>query len=88
MSSIKIADRINGTYEACGGLFIALSCWKLYCDKQVHGVSWLHMGFFWTWGIWNLWYYAQLQQRMSWWGGLGVVCTNGVWLAMALYYGS
>jgi hypothetical protein len=32
-------DAVNAFFELFSGLFIFHSCWKLYVDKQVKGVS-------------------------------------------------
>lgn len=79
-------DLINGTYELAGGLFILLSIIRLYHDKQVHGVSVVHVGFFTSWGFWNLFYYPSLNQWWSFIGGLGVVAANSIWVFLLLYY--
>jgi hypothetical protein len=79
-------DLINGTFEACGMFFILLSIIKLGREKKVRGVSWIHVGFFATWGYWNLYYYPHLNQWMSFFGGLGIVITNTWWLAQLIYY--
>jgi hypothetical protein len=79
-------DAFNGTLESVGGLFIAMSVLKLHEEKQVRGVSWMHVGFFSCWGYWNIYYYAYLDQWFSWAGGLFLALTNSLWLFQILYY--
>lgn len=79
-------DIINGMFETCGAFFILPSIIKLAKDKQVRGVSWVHAGFFATWGFWNLFYYPSLDQWFSFAGGVGLVLTNTIWLAQLIYY--
>jgi len=79
-------DLINGLYETGAGLFLALSCIKLYHDKEVKGWSLLTQLFFTTWSYWNLYYYPNLNQWISFFGGLVVVISNTVWTTMAFYY--
>lgn len=79
-------DSVNGLWEVLGGLFILLSVLKLLRDKQVRGVSWIHVLFFTVWGHWNLYYYPHLGQWVSFCGGMGVMLTNTVWLLLLLYY--
>ncbi len=79
-------DLLNGTFEFCGAFFILLSILKLHKDKQVRGVHWLQVSYFFAWGLWNLYYYPHLNQWMSFIGGIAVVATNGVWLGQMLYY--
>jgi hypothetical protein len=79
-------DLVNGGFELLGGLAVAQSCLRLARDKQVRGVSVLHMGFFTAWGFWNLAYYPSLGQWLSFAGGVGVVATNSLYVAMLVYY--
>jgi uncharacterized membrane protein YfcA len=83
---MNIPDLINGLFEASGSFFIMLSILKLHKDKQVHGVSWIHAGFFAAWGYWNLFYYPHLSQWISFMGGIGIVVTNTYWLGQLVYY--
>ena len=43
-------DKVNGLFELLGGLFIMLTCMKLYRDKKVRGIS-LEAGFSRQWHI-------------------------------------
>ncbi len=79
-------DAINGSFEAVGAVFITLSCIKLYGDKLVRGVSWIHMSFFMAWGYWNLFYYPHLDQWISFWGGVAIVAANTVYVSQLVYY--
>lgn len=79
-------DQINGLFEAFAGAFIFNHCWTLWQDKQVKGVSVLSTSFFFSWGLWNLYYYPNLNQLWSFLGGLVVVTANFSWLGMMIYY--
>ena len=83
---MAIPDLINGIFEMFGGAFILLSCIKLYKEKKVRGVSWIHVGFFACWGYWNLYYYPSLGQILSFIGGIGIVVTNTALVIQMLYY--
>lgn len=83
---MQLPDLINGIFESAGGFFIALSVLKLHREKKVRGVSYVHVGFFTSWGLWNLFYYPVLDQWLSFWGGLLLVLVNAVWLAQCVYY--
>lgn len=80
-------DLINGCFEAGGAAFIAFSILKLYREKEVRGVSWVHVAFFSAWGFFNLIYYPSLGQWLSFAGGLAIVAANTFWLGQLLYYG-
>ena len=83
---METPDLINGLFESLGSLFILLSIIKLYRDKQVRGISYIHVGFFSAWGLWNIYYYPYLGQWVSFLGGLLIVITNTVYLGMLIYY--
>lgn len=83
---MSLPDLINVLFESAGSLAVAMSCLRLYKDKQVHGLSTLTAAFFTSWGFWNLYYYPSLGQ---FWSGLaaGLVClVNATWLGMIFYY--
>jgi len=79
-------DKLNGLFELAGGVFILLSCYRLYVDKKVKGVSFIHVGYFTLWGCWNIHYYANLDQWISLIGSLSVTVINTMWLGMMIYY--
>ena len=79
-------DIINGLYELSGAPFIFLSVIKLHREKKVAGISWIHAGFFATWGYWNLFYYPHLNQWFSFIGGVAIVIVNTIWLGQLLFY--
>lgn len=79
-------DKLNGIFELVGGLFIILSCIKLYKDKKVRGVSYIHISYFTLWGYWNIHYYPHLGQWMSFAGSLAMTLVNTIWLGMIFYY--
>jgi hypothetical protein len=79
-------DQINGLFELIGSLFIFNHCWTLYKDKIVKGVSILSTVYFFSWGIWNLFFYPSLHQMWSFYGGLAIMAANTLWIAMMVYY--
>lgn len=79
-------DSINGLFELLGAGAIWLSVRKLREDKKVRGFHWGQLGFFTSWGIWNLYYYPHLDQWLSFVGGLAVVGVNITYLAHIYMY--
>lgn len=79
-------DIINGLFESVGFVFILPSIIKLYRDKEVKGVSWVHSMFFWSWGAWNLYYYPSLGQWMSFYGGVLLLLANTIWMSQLIFY--
>jgi hypothetical protein len=80
-------DQINGAFEFGGSLVYLLNVRRLIRDKAVRGVSWIPQGFFTAWGVWNLYYYPNLNQWWSFSGGLCLVLINLVWTVLAIRYG-
>ncbi|KKM84715.1 hypothetical protein LCGC14_1296400 [marine sediment metagenome] len=81
-----MVDYVNGTFEALGGVFIFLNVLKLHKDKKVRGVSTAAIGFFTTWGFWNLLYYPAIGQIASACAAGIVALVNLVWLGQIFYY--
>jgi hypothetical protein len=79
-------DLINGAFETLGSPFILVSAWRLYKDKEVKGVSLLTPTFFFSWGIWNLYYYPYLDQWISFTGGILIALSNALWLYLLIFY--
>ena len=83
---MSFGDLMNGLFEAIGGICIWFNVRAILRDRQVKGVYWPVTAFFFTWGIWNLWYYPSLHQWASFVGGLLIVAGNCVWLALAIRF--
>lgn len=81
-----MADTLNALFELFGALFVVLSIRKVYKDKVVRGISWLHCSFFAAWGYWNLYYYMAMNSPLSWWAGILLALTNTVYVVMLIYY--
>lgn len=79
-------DIANGLFELLAGVSVLNHCRVLYKDKLVRGASVLSTGFFFLWGIWNLYYYPHLGQWASFTGGLLIVSANFLWVGMMIYY--
>lgn len=83
---MTLPDFVNGCFESLGSVFILFSILKLNRDKAVRGVSRVTIGFFLTWGLWNLWYYPHLGQTLSAIGGSLIVLTQAYYFAQTWYY--
>lgn len=81
-------DQINGAFEFGGALVLMLNVRRVWRDRRVSGVSWAPTAFFTAWGLWNLFYYPHLGQSWSFVGGLFVVLSNTIWLALAWRFGA
>src|SRR4029077_18168699 len=67
---VGMNDYINAAFESMAGVFVFLSAWRVYKDREVRGVSAWMVVFMLTWGLWNLYYYPSLGQWGSFYGGL------------------
>lgn len=79
-------DMINGLFEFVSGMLFLLNIRIILRDKDVQGISLIPTTFFTTWGFWNLYYYSNLDQWFSFYGGIFLVTTNAIWLGLALHY--
>ena len=79
-------DHINAAFEFGGSIILWLNVIRLAHDKQVRGVHWAPVLFFFAWGLWNLYFYPAVDAMWSFYAGVGVAVVNGVWLSQMLYY--
>ncbi len=79
-------DLCNGLFESFGALFLFGNVLKLRQDREVKGVDWRAVAFFFAWGCWNLFYYSHLNQPCSFCGGILIATMNLIWLAHVAYY--
>lgn len=79
-------DQINGLFELVGAAFLWLNVLQIRRDREIKGVDWKAVAFFFVWGLWNLVYYPSLGQYWSLCGGAMIVVVNFIWLAHVAYY--
>lgn len=79
-------DAVNGLLEVLGAFFVGLSIARLHVEKLVRGVSFLHIGFFTLWGLWNCFYYPSLDQWASFIGGVSLTFANCWYVTQLVYY--
>jgi hypothetical protein len=83
---MAIPDLVNAVFELGGAIISWINVIALWRHKQVRGVFW-PLSFFWTaWGLWNLYYYAALNQRLSWVAGCVLTSASVAWFVLATYY--
>lgn len=80
-------DMMNASFEILGGVFLAPSVLKAWRGKMIRGVHWTTPMFFWSWGLWNVFYYPMIGQPLSAWAGLIVFVVNTAWFGLVLKYG-
>lgn len=83
---MNYSDLINGGFELLGGLLYILSIKAILEHKEVKGMSLLPNIFFTSWSIFNLYFYSYNNLWFSFFGGIFLGITNGIWLCLAIYY--
>ena len=79
-------DLANAGFEGFGALFTLNHARVLINHKVVRGVSALSVMFFLCWGIFNIFYYHQLDQMFSWAAGIAMTCANAFYVGLLIYY--
>ena len=78
-------DLVNGVFEGGGAVFALLNVRRLLLDWRVRGFSPAATIFWLLWGYWNIYYYAEIQQPWSWWGGVALSFVNTTYVLMILW---
>lgn len=79
-------DIINAGFELAAGVAVLDHCRKIHQDKKVRGLSIPAVVFFFTWGLWNLYYYPHLDQFWSFAGGIFVTLANLLYIGLLTWY--
>lgn len=79
-------DLVNSCFEIVGGFAVWLNVKHIYEHKYAAGVDWRFVLAMSAWGWWNLYFYSNLNQWISfyscWMLGLG----NLVWVILYFIY--
>lgn len=80
------ADLGNAVFELGGAALCLLNIRQLLKDQMLRGVHW-GPPLFWTlWGAWNVYFYAHLEQWLSWTAGVLLFGTNLVWYSLFVWF--
>jgi hypothetical protein len=79
-------DFINALFEFSASFAIIINIIKLIKDKQIKGISLWSSTFFMVWGIWNIYYYNELQQSFSFYCCIIMCILNIGWLSLAAFF--
>jgi len=80
---VSTYDLLNAVFEFGGALVLTLNVSALWRDRKLAGVRIAPTIWYQLWGAWNLVYYFQIGQRLSWLAGFTVFAVNSVWVALA-----
>lgn len=80
-------DLINGLFEFGGSVLLWMNVRQLMRDRGHRGVYVPATAFFAVWGLWNLYYYPNLGQWLSFAGGCSIVVANITAVVLMLRFG-
>lgn len=80
------ADLINAGFELGGFIMMLPSLVRAWRLRAIVGVHWATPAFFWSWGLWNVFYYPHLDQWLSFTAGLLLIVSNSAWFAMVILF--
>lgn len=80
-------DYINALFEFGGAVAVFLSVLRTLRERRMAGVSGAHVAFFLSWGLWNLFYYPNLEQMWSFAAGILLTLVNLAFALLWLKYG-
>ena len=83
---LNLFDAGNAFFECVGATLVWFNVRRLYRDKMLRGVNWQVSGFFWAWGIFNIFWYTHLDKPWSFAAGLIMLAANTAWITLALKY--
>lgn len=79
-------DLGNALMEVIGCVFLSFNVRRILIDKHVAGVSAAPAVFYFTWGVYNCFYYAYLHQQLSFLCGFLTTGAHAVWIFFYLKY--
>ena len=80
-------DFINAAFEVSGALLTWMNVRRVWQDRGYAGIYAPAILLFTSWGFWNLYYYAHLQQWWSVMATVVMVTANCAWLGSMVYFG-
>jgi hypothetical protein len=79
-------DLVTALFEIASAIYAARSVQRLWIDRQVRGFCWEIVALGQLWGIWNLYYYQSLDQRVAFCAAIALMLVNTAWLMLALRF--
>lgn len=80
-------DIVNALFECAGSAFTWMNVYRVYKDKGYAGIYLPAIMFFFSWGVWNLYFYPHLGQWWSFIAGCSLALANVSWVTVMLVYG-
>jgi hypothetical protein len=79
-------DTVTAIFELGGALANCMNIRAIWRAREVKGVHWATTAFYFLWGAWNLVFYPGGGFVWSFIGGIAIMTTNVVWLALVYYF--
>ena len=79
-------DAVNASLEIVGGAMVCASIRRLVRDKRVRGIHPSHVAYSVASGIWFVYYYAHLDQLLSFWCALAYAAAVSTWAVLMVAY--
>jgi hypothetical protein len=79
-------DLVTSIFSAGGAVCLFFHCYALLRDKDVKGVSFVPVWWWFAWGVWNLYYYSALNQPWSFYTSILVLVLTIVRLCLMIHY--
>lgn len=83
---MQAVDITNAVFEGTGTVLAWLNVFRLMRDKSVRGTNWWATGFWATWGVWNVVFYALTGLYVSLVATAGLSLAYMVWVVLAYRY--
>lgn len=80
-------DLCNAAFEFWGSVMTWMNVRRVIHDQGYAGIHLPAIVFFFTWGVWNLFYYPHLGQWWSFLAGCSLVLANLAWVTQMVRYG-
>lgn len=80
-----LLDALNAAFQAAGAVAAWNNTRALWRDKAAQGVRVSSVAFFAVWGVWNVYYFAELGQWLSVVTGGLLAAANVAWVALAAW---
>lgn len=77
---------VTAAFEFCGALVNTMNIRAIWKAREVKGVHWATTAFYFLWGAWNLVFYPGGGFVWSFIGGIAIMTTNFVWLALVFWF--
>jgi hypothetical protein len=85
--SKNVLDAINAGFELCGGFAYVPTLLMAWRARRVVGYHLSTTAFFWSWGVWNLFWYRNLDQPFSFWCGAFLLFMSSIWFLTVIKLG-